>query len=208
MAFFELGGFVSGLLNFMVVALFVLIVGTVVIVAFITLRNRRLWVYDVVYLNMDGITGGKDLGAVYVDKQTNMKMFFLKNLKAGLNPNNIPWKLVGNRKVVYLIRTGQKTFRYINWKFNADTLITEVGEEDVNTAIQDFEKQKFYLGKQSMAHMLAFGAFIVISLVIMVMIIFVLNKFDTLLDLGEALKETAQILREMKSGTTVIPSGA
>jgi len=166
--------------------------------------KRKRWDYDVVWLNKDRVTGGYDKGGIFVDNKTKVKMFFLKQAKVGMNPDQVPWRLIGKTRVVFLIRYGVKNFRFIDTSGLGKGIKAEVGEEDVNWAVVDYERQKSVFGSDRLLQFLPIISLAVVGVIILIMIIMVLKKFDVLQDVAATLKDTAIILRDARSGTTVI----
>lgn len=207
----SLGGTVSSVgqvaLQWVKYGLFAIVGGGAVIgIVWLYLKRRR-YDYKVIYYNSDGVTGGTDQGGIFVDRKTKSKMFWLKNANVGLNPDKVPWRLINGKKVVELVRYGVKNFRFVDNSGIADGLEAEVGEEDVNWAILDYEKQKTIFGHSLLREMLPYIAIAFTGMVILIMVFIVMNKLDVFNEAADKLVQAAQILRDINTGTTVLPGG-
>jgi hypothetical protein len=186
----------------------VIFVGIVVALVAYIQKERRYRQFKVEIWQKDGfgnLTIKYDIGGVFVDGRTNYKRLFLKNNNVGLDPDNIPFLMdrKGVKKVL-LLQTGLKNFRYLRPTVNDELIVFTVGEEDVNWGINSYEAQK----KRMQGWLLQYLPFIMIaftSMIILIMIIQVLNKFAVLQDISKNLIEAAKIVAQARSGTTVLP---
>ena len=149
----------------------------------------------------------RDLAGVYVDNKTQNKRFFLKNNNVGLNPDKIPYiRNTKGKKYVFLRKVGLKNFNYIN----LDQLFTEnpkimVGEEDVNWAINAYERQKKVFGTTLLQQLLPYIGITIMGVFILGMLVVLFQKVEVLAEVAEAFKEAAQAFAQAKSGTVVVP---
>ena len=149
----------------------------------------------------------RDLAGVYVDNKTQNKRFFLKDNNVGLNPDKIPYiRNIKGKKYVFLRKVGLKNFNYIN----LDQLFTEnpkimVGEEDVNWAINAYERQKKVFGTTLLQQLLPYIGITIMGVFILGMLVVLFQKVEVLAEVAEAFKEAAQAFAQAKSGTTVVP---
>lgn len=200
----DISGMSATILDIAVLVIATLFIGGFIIGLLYLFLKRKRWDYKVIWLdNSDGKTGGTDKGGVFVDKKTNYKMFFLQKAGVGLNPDNIPWKLIGNSKVVFLLKYGLKNFRFINMDVGR-SITANVGEEDVNWAIIDYEKQKRIFMDSKLMQILPYAALVFVALVILIMIIFVLNKMEYLAEIARYGESSAQAIANAQSGTRII----
>ena len=103
-----------------------------------------------------------------------------------------------------LLQTGLKNFRYIKPKITADRLRFTVGEEDVNWAVNSYERQKKIFAQSWLAQYMPFMALAFVSIIILILFI---NLFKVAPDLKEAaiaLKEAAQQMAQAKTGTIIV----
>lgn len=148
-----------------------------------------------------------DKAGIFVDDKTKNKRLFLKRANVGLEPDNIPYLTTdqGKRKIL-LLQTGLKNFRYIRPTIKDDLFYFTVGEEDVNWAINSYERQKKLFAQSWIAQYLPFIMLAFVCIIILILFIQLFNKFPVMLEMIKEMKEVAQALAAAKSGTTVIPA--
>lgn len=189
---------------------YVVIVGgialTLSFIGWYAYRWKRYNQFNVIWFDQDGISGGSDKAGIFVDTKTKNKRFFLQKANVGLDPDNVPWKMMpsglfGAKRTVYLLRTGLKNFQFlfIDVKPNPGVSIS-VGEEDVNWAINAYERQKKVFAESLLIQLLPYFALAFVSIIILILFFQLFKNFDVLKDVALALKEAAQAV----SGTTVI----
>lgn len=198
-----LEGLATKTLNIGVVIAVGLVFLVILVAIVLFIRQRRKWDVMIIYLNKDNTTGGFDKGCFDVDKKTNNKLFYVKRANVGLCPDNVPIKLIGNKRVVFLARYGLKNFRFINWNMKDLDLKAQCTEEDVNWALQAYEKQKHVFQSKGLAEYLPYIALVIVAVVILIMIIYVLNKLDVMKDVAAHLDNAAQVLSENNKGTVI-----
>lgn len=146
-----------------------------------------------------------DRAGVFIDKKTNNKRLFLKKNNAGLNPDKIPYKNRGNSKIVFLLKTGLKSFRYMNLVTSSNPgFAVSVGEEDVNWAINAYERQKRIFSQSTLLQYMPFIALGFTGMIILIIFIYFFKEFAVLKDMAVAMKEAATEIAKAKTGTTVI----
>lgn len=170
-------------------------------------QNKKYNQFDFVIWGRDSfgqLVEEKDKGGIFVDKKTNNKRLFLKKNNVGLDPDNIPYIAVNGRKKVYLLKLGLKNFRYVKPKPDFDGLSFVVGEEDVNWAINSYERQKKVFGQNWLLQYLPFMALAFVSIIILIMFIYFFKQFPVLKDIALAMKEAAQQLAAAQGGTVIL----
>jgi len=147
-----------------------------------------------------------DQAGIFVDDKTKNKRLFLKQNNVGLDPDNIPYLTTakGKRKIL-LLQTGLKNFKYIRPTVRDDMFYFTVGEEDVNWAINSYERQKKLFAQSWLAQYLPFIMLAFVCMIILILFIQLFNKFPVMLEMIKEMKLVAQALSAAKSGTTVIP---
>jgi len=147
-----------------------------------------------------------DSGGIFVDSKTKNKRLFLKKHKVGLDPDNVPYMpSTKGRKKVLLLQVGLKNFRYIKPSINAQGFMTfNVGEEDVNWAINSYERQKKIFGQTWLAQYLPFMIIAFVSIIILILFINLFKVAPDLKDAAVALKEAAQAMAQAKTGTVYV----
>ena len=144
-----------------------------------------------------------DTAGIFVDNKTNNKRFFLKRNKVGLCPDNVP-VISGKKKTVYLMQHGLKNFRFIQMDIGKEFNLN-IGEEDVNWAINAYERQKKMFSQSMFMQMLPFIAIAFTSIIILIIFIYFFKEFSSLREFAIVMKDVAANMAQMNSGTTVIP---
>jgi len=198
----------SNALNIMLLMLVLLLVVGLIIGAFwVWSRSKRYSQYECLIFRKDAI--GKedydwDVGGIFVDGKTKNKRFFIKKHNISLNADNIPYIKKGKKRLVMLHQDGLKNFRFINPIVNTSNIKWNVGEEDVNWALQDYERQK---KKWDFSLLLQYMPYIMIgftTIVIVVILISFFKEFKTLGTIAEAMREASHELAQAKAGTVIL----
>ena len=193
-------------LNIGIIIFIVFVVGGLVVAAtFSLMKLRRYKQFKCIIFEKDGfgqITESYDEAGIFVDKKTNNKRLYLKRNNVGLSPDNIPFIDKGKTKIVYLFKTGLKNFRYIQINIENPGVLFTVGEEDVNWAINAYERQKKLFQNSLFMQLLPFILVAFVTIIILIIFIYFFKDFAVLKDMANSLKETAMILKG--SGTTIV----
>lgn len=195
----NLSGVGNGIMNFAMLMAGILILIAIAVVLFIYMRNRKKYSeYHVVVKQLDSngnVIETWDKGGVFVDKLTQHKRLFLKKGKVGLNCNNVPYTIAITpkgkvMKMVYLVKTGEKNYKFIHENIDKDIIKYTVGEEDVNWSVTEYEKVKNTVGKNSFLEKYApYIMFVVSILLFFIIVIYVLNKLEAILPLMQQISE-------------------
>ena len=145
-----------------------------------------------------------DKAGIFVDSKTKNKRFFMKSANVGLNPDNVPYIQQGNKKVVYLLRTGLKNFQFIKPVITSGGFTVDVGEEDVNWAVNAYERQKKTFGQSMLMQFLPFIVLAFVSIIILIIFINLFKKLDVLKDVAVAFKDATVAMAQAQSGTVVL----
>jgi len=155
--------------------------------------------------SLGNINEWNDKAGVFVDKKTLNKRLFLKKANVGLDPDNIPYiRGPGNKRIIYLRKDGLMNYKYLNLKLGSECTDIKVGEEDVNWAINAYERQKRLFNQNALMQYLPFIALAFVSIIILIIFIYFFKDFAVLKDVAVALKEASIEVARAKSGTTVI----
>lgn len=199
-------------------ALNVLLIGflLIVVVAFSALavilwkRNKRYSEYKVIIWFRDGfgqLQQTFDSGGVFVDKKTSNKRLFLRRNNVGLSPDNIPFLTdPKGKRYVFLYQRGLKNFLYLRPNVRAEGVSIEVGEEDVNWAVNAYERQKKLFSSNMLLQYMPFIALVFVSIIILIVFIYFFKDFHVLADVAKALEGAAQAFAQAQAGTAIIPS--
>ena len=212
MAMFDaLATYGSGALNILLIGFLAIIVISVIVLALVVWKRNKLYSeYKAIIWYRDGfgqLQQQHDTGGVFVDRKTQNKRLFLRKANVGLSPDEIPF-LSGPKgvKYVYLYQRGLKNFLYLRPDVNMDSVAMEVGEEDVNWAINAYERQKKLFQSNMLLQYMPFIALAFTSIIILIVFIYFFKDFDVLKEMAEALKAAAQSIAQASSGTAIIPS--
>lgn len=174
----------------------ILIVGGIgVLVTWMIIKYRKYSEFYCVIFERWGISF--DSAGIFVDNKTNNKRFYMKKANVGLSPDNVPYKKVGNKKWVFLKRDGLKNFRYIELDFSEEDITPNVTEEDVNWAINAYDRQKKIFVDSMLMKVMPYAALIFVGIIVAVILIYVTQ------DVTKAAKEMAKFLAEAR-GTAIV----
>lgn len=214
----NLSGAGEGIMNFALLMAGILILVVFIVGIFLWMRQKKKYAeYKIIIKQLDNngnVIETWDDGGVFVDKVTQHKRLWLKKGKVGLNCNNVPYTIAitPKRKVlkmVYLLRTGEKNYKFIHEKIDTDTIQYTVGEEDVNWAVTEYEKVKQMTGKNNFLEKYApYIMFIVSILLFFILVIFILNKTEKILpvlaEVSKNLADAARVIPQTYNGSMVI----
>jgi len=171
-------------------------------------KNRRFNGFTCIVWKKDGfgqLVQELDQAGVFVEKVTNNKRLYLKKANVGLSPDDIPYIPCGKTKFVFLFRTGLKNFQFIKPIINNEGIVLRVGEEDVNWALNSYYRvKKAFEKKNWIEKVLPYMLFALLIIGFIVMVIFILKKFDVFVELAKQLNNVAQTLLKAQAGTVVI----
>jgi len=179
-------------------------------VLYVLLKMKR-YDYTVVIFEKDGFNQpikSSDMGGIFVDSLTKNKLFYLKKNNVGMKPDNIPYiQDTKGHRIVFLKRLGLKNFAFISFRemFDEESKII-VGEEDVNWAVNAYDRQKATFGTSTFERVLPFLGLIIMGVLIIGMVYLVFQKIPLLVELTAQMKETAEILAG-RSATTIVTQG-
>lgn len=171
--------------------------------------------YRVIIFEEDGfgqIIQKIDKASIFVDKITKNKRLFLKNARCGISADNFPYVMgAKGEKTVYLLKTGQKNFRPITVKIdipkNKDGTRVElkVGEEDVNWAINEFDRAiKMFDQKNILLEYMPYILLAFVSVIILVIFIYFFKDFDKLVTMSANFKDAVIAGANAQTGTMVM----
>jgi Ca2+/Na+ antiporter len=196
-------------------ALVILIVAGIILVAILvgivlSIKNaKRYKQYQVIIFQNDGFghtSWRTDGGGIFVDGKTGNKRLFLKNSHVGLEPDNIPFiPTAKGERIVMLLQTSLKTYKYIKPIIDKDMIRFTVGEEDVNWAVNEFEAQKKRFNTNLLLQYMPFIILGISFMILAILMVSIFNKLPLIKDIAVQMKEVAQLLVQARSGTTIIP---
>lgn len=145
-----------------------------------------------------------DKAGIFVDSKTKNKRFFLKKNNVGLSPDNVPYIPSAGAKIVYLLKTGLKNFRFIHVRPANPSVVLSVTEEDVNWAVNAYERQKKIFSQDKFMQYLPFMILAFVCVIILIIFIYFFKNFDTLKEVAEAFRDASAKLAEANAGTVVV----
>ena len=204
----DVAGISSSVLNIVIMILSIAVVGGLVGgITYLILKYKRYKQFTCIIFERDGfgqLQRRVDDAGIFVDGKTKNKRFFLKKMKVGLNADSVPYIQSGNKKIVYLLRTGLKNFRYIRMNINEPEVLLTVGEEDVNWALNTYERSKKMWGSSIWMQLMPYIAIAFVTIIILVIFIYFFKEFASLKEFAIVMKETAKILVQGQTGTVVM----
>jgi len=168
---------------------------------------RRFSQFTCVIWGQDGfgqVTESTDKAGIFIDTKTQNKRLFLRKANVGLDPDNVPYVQRGSKKVIYLLKTGLKNFRYVKPNITANDVALDVGEEDVNWGINAYERQKKVFGQNALLQYLPFIALAFVSIIILILFIYFFKQFGVLAKVAESLRLAAEAWAASQGGTVVL----
>ena len=209
-----LGGlqsFGSGAMNFGII-MFVSVFIALVVIGFMFLyrKKKRYDEYTCIVWFRDGfgqLQQVHDNAGVFLDKKTNNKRLFLKKAAVGLSADNIPYVMTGKgKRFVYLYRNGLKNFYFLKPDVTMTGVTVKVGEEDVNWAINAYERGKQTFMNNSLLQYLPFITLAFVSVIILIIFVYFFKNFSVLKDVALSFERSANILAGIGQNVTIIPS--
>lgn len=200
-------------LNFFIILFVILVIlgFLITIVMWYYYKHWRYRAYRCVIFEKDGFgqySKQYDNAGIFVDKKTGNKRFYMKKAYVGLRPDNVPYiKDSKGVKTVYLMRSGLKNYHFIRINLADDNIKLTVSEEDVNWAINAYERAKKTFSNSTLMQLLPYIALGFVSIVIMVIFIYFFKNFGVLADVAKSFEKAAEHYAAAQSGTTIIPGG-
>jgi len=152
----------------------------------------------VIYFYKEGdkeLKRGEDKGGVFLDKKTNSKRFFLKKMDSSLDADSIDKSTFCD--IVFLWKKGEKSFAPLEFNIddNKNLLNLIVGEEDLNWALNTYEREKKRHDRTSLLLQYApYISLLVVAMVFLVVFIYFFKRLDVLQSFGENLKLSMDIM--------------
>ena len=194
----------------------VIVLGIIAVLVIKIIESRRKYMqYKCVILTGDGFNKPNlefDNAGIFIDNKTNNKRLYLKKNNVGLDPDDIPYIRGEKKKYIFLARTGLKNFRYLHSfnkifekkKFGLFGGEPEVGEEDVNWAINSYERAKKVFGTSTLEKLLPYLGLILMGVFMLGMIAVIIQKMPILIDKMTELSRHLELIAQAQSGTTVL----
>ena len=208
-----LSGLSSGFLSFgIIILVVVLAVGVLVALFFFIKRFLNYSQFKVIVwevLESGGIREAYDKAGIFLNTKTGNKLFYLKRLKVGLNPDKLMYiNDSKGKKIVYLLRYGFKNFVFVNpFVKDVGDVKFKVGEEDVNWAINSYEASKKRFTQSLLFQMLPFMVLALVCIVILILMVTLFKNFSVFSAVAESFNQATQTLVNYNAGSGVVSSG-
>jgi len=198
-------------INILIFIGIIIIFGIIGFLLYMFYQQDKRYDTNVDVFEMDGLGRPKltyDFGGIFIDKKTNAKRFWLKKGKVGLNCDNVPSIPLDKgkrKKTVYLLRIGEKNYRFINIKLpDRSDIHIDVGEEDVNWALNSYEREKKRYATSFWEKVAPYAVMALTVVFVIIVFALFIQKFDVLADVAKALSAAAEAMRQASTGTTII----
>lgn len=204
-----LASFGAGALNVIVMVLLIIfVVAFIGAATWLFFKWKKYNQYEIVIWKKDGfgnLVSTTDKGGVFVDKKTKNKRLYLKKSYVGLSPDNIPYITQNKKKVVFVLQTGHKNFRYIKPNIGDPKVSFQVGEEDVNWGLNAYEAAKNRFSQNLLLQLMPFIIVGFVTIIILIIFIYFFKQFSVLKDVAVAFQEAAKSLALAQAPGQIIP---
>lgn len=204
----DITSFTSGALNVIIMIVSVVLGLAFCVGMYFIYRNwKKYQAYVVEIYEPDG-TISYDQAGVFLDSKTKNLRFHLKKNKVGLSPDELPqysYRVPGNKRKVFLLRTSRKGLQFVKVEIDDPVIKYNVGDEDINWAVNSYERQKALFADNKWMALIPFIAIAFVSIIILIIFIYFFKDFAVLKEVAVAFRDAATALAQAQSGTTVIP---
>lgn len=206
-----LSGVGDSAMNVAIIIVSMILAGSVVFgVIFFIRHKRRYNQFDCIIWEKDAfgqIVETKDKAGIFIDSKTNNKRLFLKDGNVGLNADTIPFIQLRNIKKVYLFKFGLKNYTFIKPQIDDNKFSIQIGEEDVNWGLNEYEKGKKLFDFNKFSQYLPYIGLALVSIIILVIFIYLFRKLDVLKEVSANLLEMAKEVARMRTGEVIVSNG-
>lgn len=180
----------------LIVVLIIVASGLLGFVAYAIMQYKRYTQYKVRIWERDGfgqMCETSDTAGMFVDRKTNNRLLFCRKNKIAMDPNNIPFIPQGRNKVIMLLKVGMKNFRFIKPVISDQDVTYEIGDPDVNTALNEYDRQVKLLNDNTLLMWMPYIAIVFTSVMILVIFVYFFKNFENLKAFGTSMVEIAKI---------------
>lgn len=167
------------------------------VVIWLAMKYKKYKTYTVYIFSKDSLGNlemTQDSAGIFKDF-SGKNRFWLRKAKVGLNAEVVPWIRLAKKKVVYLLKCSEKSYKFINMHIPDEKLAVTVGVEDVNWAKDEYVATKKAFIVDFLEKYAGLIAVVMCAGIIMIMVIYTLKKFDTLIELGRILQQASSNLK-------------
>jgi hypothetical protein len=196
----DLNPIAGGILNGGVIIGGIAFIGVIFIGLIFILKNQKKFDYTTIIYEKDAF--GKPImkfgkGGIFLDKKVNYKRFWLQNSNASLSADKVPYIQSPKNKYVFLRKIGNKDYEYISFENLFDTNgKINIGEEDINSAIIDYEKTKQVFGTSLLDKILPYLPLIISGVFVIGLVYITLQKLPELISAMNALADKLTIIAQ------------
>lgn len=196
-----ISGIAMGTLNTAITVIIVVLGAGILVAIYLYMQNQKKYdQFDCIIFFRDAfgvMQQTTDKAGIFIDKITGNKRFWLKAFNVGLSPDNVKYVYCNGRKKVYLFKKGLKNFSFLKINVaNENQIKLEATEEDVNWAINEYQKCKSLDNKANWQQWLPYISLAITAIVILMLFVWFFKQFPILKEVAEALKIAAQALQE------------
>lgn len=136
-----------------------------------------------------------DSAGIFMNKKVGIKALWLKKNKVPLDCDRIPFLKTSSGNKVYVLKCGNKSFKYLYPTVCDSGLKFNVGEADLNWGIYEFNltTDKYQI-KNNTTTYIAMAILFIVTFAIVFMVAMLIKKFDVLLPTVQTLERVAKIL--------------
>lgn len=204
----DIDSIVKIVINIVVMLVSVVVIGALAYVVYKWNKRRtRFNQFRVIIWGKDGfgqITETHDKAGIFTHDTTKNKRLYLQRNNVGLSPDSVPYVQSGNVKKIYLLQTGLKNFRFIKPKFEKENFRFDVGEDDVNWALDAYEQSKKVFAQSTLLQYMPYIMLVVAAFSMVIIFYFLFKRFDVINDVALNLKEAAVEIAKARTGTVVV----
>lgn len=167
-------------------------------IVLVATRAKKWQQFKVIIYTKDGFGNTiikHDRAAIFLHGKTKNRLLYLqKNKGVALKPDMIPVVKDGRNNIIHMYQDGLKQFRLLKVNIEAGNVSFDVGEEDVNWAVNEYTIAKREYAKQLWKELVPIFTTVLVSMVILIMMISLFKKFDVLAEVAHALERTSNNL--------------
>lgn len=194
-------------MQIILILVFALIAGGVIATIIIVVRRILRYKVPVQIVEIDS-TGNRifktDRGGIFFDRQTGMRLFFLRNHRVGLKPDNIPYVKTPKGRMVWLYQHSFRNFSYMTPQISNPNFSFSMGDEDISWGLMAYERGKKMFVNSLLMQLLPWLPAVVMSFIMIVLFTIFFKNIPQLKELIIELRNAAVEIARANAGTVVI----
>lgn len=182
------------------------------VMAWLIIQAKRYNIFVTIYEHdaFKNLVGKQTKGGVFVDRKTNTKRFWIKKLKSfSLDPEKV--RLVPEKRgrkmfyKAYLYKFSDTDIRPVEWNISPNPGMTAtITEEDANWLNSALIKWEATIFSNKLLQYLPLAIMIFSLILVFIIAIMLIKKFDVILPASENLKMAAESIARAQTGSGVI----